>query len=182
MFLSRSATRLVQFPASRRTLCRPNEFVSRRVLLRDALGARSWDCSRLLVARPVLKIPEEDLRMIARWPRIIVTVFCCLLALTSSASPEERQQVCARYETRAGRSQGYRVDARILTGSELNQKTNSSAFSMLSKYAVIFWNPGEEAAVIELVPSPFGIQPDGTKGRDQRGRQWELSSNPVSCQ
>ncbi len=65
------------------------------------------------------------------------------------ASATERETVCVRYQKESGWSSGYKVQATVLSGVELNQATKSLRYNALAKYVVVFWDRGE-ASVLEL--------------------------------
>ena len=74
---------------------------------------------------------------------IIAMTFCALLSISANAS--ELKEACVKYQ-RADESwsNGYKVKAFILTGSELNDVTDSSHFDYYSHYLFIPWdNEGE---------------------------------------
>ena len=86
-----------------------------------------------------------------------------------------RSTICARYETEAGWSQGYRVQATIIRGSDLNTRTRSYHYNAYSTYVVIFWDAGE-ASILELDEYYGGISIYGQTAKDQRGRRWQVAS------
>jgi len=96
-----------------------------------------------------------------------------LLALTANhADAAEREIVCARYQTEYGWSNGYKVEATILKGSELNRATRSYDYSSYSIYVVIFWSQNQ-ASIIEM-DLPY-LSSFGQEGEDQQGRKWEIA-------
>lgn len=99
-----------------------------------------------------------------------------LLALATVAEAADRLQVCAKYRTGYGWSDGYRVQATKIKGSELNRATGSWEYNSLATYVVIFWDR-DQASVIEL-SWPF-LGPMGTEGEDQRGTRWEISTSSL---
>lgn len=104
-------------------------------------------------------------------------IFSALWLWMPLASAAETLEVCATYKNSGMK---YRVNAHVLTGSELNERTSSFRFSYFSKYAVIFWGDGQ-ATIIELDFALGGIGPLGSSGRDQRGYPWELSTSTIFC-
>jgi hypothetical protein len=95
-----------------------------------------------------------------------------VLLSPGSASASEQVDICAVYSN-TGKS--YHVPATAISGSELNQRTQSFNYNSLGHYVVIFWSQGE-ATVIEMsgitgIPSSF--QESGT---DQEGRLWQISA------
>lgn len=99
-----------------------------------------------------------------------------LSAFAVATAAAERLQVCAKYRTSHGWSDGYRVQATKLGGSELNRATGSWEYNSLATYVVIFWDR-DQASVIEL-SWPF-LGPMGTDGQDQRGTRWEISTSSL---
>jgi hypothetical protein len=96
-----------------------------------------------------------------------------LFAALSTGHCAQREHVCAKYSTRSGWSDPYTVDATVMDGSELNDKTGSFNYNFISKYVVIFWHPGQ-ASVIEM-DMPF-LSAIGATGHDQTGREWEIAT------
>ena len=89
---------------------------------------------------------------------------------------EEVNEVCAKYKNT---NKEYKVQAHILSGTELNQKTKGYSYNSYSKYAVIFWGK-DEASIIEL-DYPGTINSFGTDGKDQKGYKWEISKSSAFC-
>ncbi len=98
-----------------------------------------------------------------------VTVYC-------PAHSYEAQEVCATY-LNSGKK--YKVEGKIMMGSELNSRTHSFGYSSFSKYVAIFWAQNQ-VTLIEL-DSSFGPSAFGTKGKDQEGREWEISTSTMLC-
>lgn len=99
------------------------------------------------------------------------------LMVTSFAYAYEVIEVCATY-LNSGKK--YKVETSVYQGSELNKRTKSYDYNTYSKYAVIFWGPGQ-ATVIELDFSYGGISAFGSTGEDQQGRRWELTTSTMFC-
>ena len=93
-----------------------------------------------------------------------------LLAFPSIGS--ERTTICAHYETQDGWSDGYKVEATIATGSEMNRATNSFDYNAFSQYVTIFWGQ-DQATVIEM-DDPYVTAID-SDGKDQEGRHWRVA-------
>lgn len=106
--------------------------------------------------------------------RFMVIVAVCFFV--SKASASEREVVCAKYETQLGWSHGYKVEATILKGTELNRATKTFDYSAFSTYVVIFWDK-DEVSIIEL-DFPY-LSVIGQHGKDQEGRNWEISKGGV---
>ena len=104
---------------------------------------------------------------------------CALIAsvyFSPSASAAESVAVCAKYQTESGWSKGYRVDATLIKGTELNNATHTFNYNALSTYVVIFWDK-DQASIIEMAwPHLSAI---GQQGHDQRGLEWEVSKSTV---
>jgi len=99
------------------------------------------------------------------------------LVAPSPGYPASRTSACAKY---LNTNKAYKVDVTIIRGSELNQKTYSFDYNGLATYAVIFWSDNQ-ASVIELDFFVGSLSPFGTRGYDQEGRPWEISSNTTFC-
>jgi hypothetical protein len=96
--------------------------------------------------------------------RLISTLLFSLL-LTATAVAAEKRTVCAKYMTDHGWSNGYKVQATLITGSELNSATRSFNYNVLSSYVVIFWDVGE-ASILEL-DFPY-LSAMGQSAKDQQ--------------
>lgn len=94
----------------------------------------------------------------------------------NNANTVQRSNVCAKYMTRSGWSKGYRVQATITNGSNINKATSTFNYNSFSKYVVIFWGKGR-ATLIEL-DLPYLSAIDQT-GKDQQGRKWAVSTSSV---
>src|SRR5688572_24992170 len=109
-----------------------------------------------------------------RLPMLVRTALG-LLAICGVWHPSlarEKVTVCAKYERSDGWSDGYKVEATIAKGSELNQATKSFDYDVLSTYVVIFWDK-DEVSVIRM-DFPY-LGPIGQSGTDQAGRKWEIA-------
>jgi len=96
--------------------------------------------------------------------------------MVSSVYSREEAVICAKYQKEYGWSHGYKVNAQILSGYELNTATTLFNYNALSKYVVIFWDQGE-ASVIEL-DFPF-LTAIGGSGKDQQGRKWNIAKTSI---
>lgn len=85
--------------------------------------------------------------------------------------------VCATYENTGKK---YKVEVKVFSGAELNQRTNTYNYSAYDKYAIIFWG-GEQATIIKLDYSFSGISAFGSPGRDQQGYPWSLTTSTTFC-
>jgi len=99
-------------------------------------------------------------------------LFLTTLVIFGNALAAEEIKVCARYETSNGWSKGYSVQARKLTGSEMNRATSSFNYESWSTYVVIFWD-NDQASVIKM-DMPY-LSAIGLQGIDQEGRKWEIA-------
>ncbi|TNC74154.1 hypothetical protein [Rubellimicrobium roseum] len=97
-------------------------------------------------------------------------------APVSAAAAVQVVEVCAEY---VGTGAKYRVEANILSGSDLNRETGSLSYTPYSTYVVIFWGSGQ-ASVIELDIS-YGPGPLGSRGVDQQGYRWSISTSTMFC-
>lgn len=102
--------------------------------------------------------------------QLILLVLLITSSLNIAAS--EKVTVCAKYRKEYGWSEGYKVEASLMTGSELNSATHSFNYTGFSKYVVIFWSE-EQVSIIEL-SMPY-LNAIGTDGEDQQGRKWEIA-------
>lgn len=105
------------------------------------------------------------------------------LLLNFNANAKYTQTCVARYMTQDGWSKKYTVDITFISGTVLNEATNSFKYSSFSVYAVIFWDEGQ-ATVIKL--STFlscGTIVDKScitntigdlKGKDQDDDEWKI--------
>lgn len=104
-------------------------------------------------------------------------LFSILLILVANyACAAERAIICAKYEVEYGWSNGYKVEATILKGFELNQATRSLNYTSYSTYVVIFWNK-YQASVIEM-GFPY-VGPISQEGDDQQGRKWQIAKTSL---
>lgn len=104
-------------------------------------------------------------------------LFMFFLLISFNSHAYEVLDVCATY---SNTNKKYKVEAKVFTGTELNDKTKSYDWQPYSKYAVIFWAEGQ-ASIIELDYAYAGITQFGTYGKDQQGNRWELSSSTSFC-
>ena len=108
-------------------------------------------------------------------PRLVF-VLSVLSLISSYSFASEEVTVCAKYQTESGWSDGYKVNAYVLKGSELNSATNSFDYTSFSTYTVIFWSD-DQATIIEM-DSPY-LSYVGTEGTDQIGRIWKVAKTSV---
>ncbi|MCG2611816.1 hypothetical protein LZZ90_09900 [Flavobacterium sp. SM15] len=105
------------------------------------------------------------------------------LLITLNTFAKYTQTCTVKYMTQDGWSKKYVVDVNFLTGSELNDATNSYKYSSYSTYAVIFWGEGQ-ASVIKLTSyTGCGYEVDKScitntytdlKGKDQEDTEWKI--------
>jgi hypothetical protein len=124
--------------------------------------------------------------------RIYNYSFLILISLLISCAPEfwqgfanglnaynggqsTQKTLCVKYMTSAGWSEGYSVEATILTGSELNTRTKTYNYNSYSTYVVVFWGPGQ-ASILELDYYGGSISAFGQLATDQQGRQWQVAN------
>ena len=115
--------------------------------------------------------------------RYLLAVFVLLFLAApvhAQYGDEEAKQVdvCAKYMTQSGWSDSYSVEATVVSGSVLNDKTGSLNYDALSTYAVIFWSD-DQATVLKLRSLAGEITSFGTKATDQRGRTWHVSTSDM---
>ncbi len=99
-----------------------------------------------------------------------------LSTVAHCAVAAERATVCAKYRTANGWSSGYKVEATIVKGSELNRAAASVDFKPFSTYVVIFWD-NDEASIIEMGWSQLSFI--GQEGEDRRGVKWEIAKTSL---
>lgn len=112
--------------------------------------------------------------------KLLIVLF---LFSTFIASAKYVQTCAVKYMTQDGWSKKYTVDVTFLTGSELNEATNSYKYSFYSTYAVIFWG-NEKASVIKLTSYTLcGSEVEKScitsaytdlKGKDQDDTEWKI--------
>lgn len=96
--------------------------------------------------------------------------------ISSAAQAYEVTEVCAVY---ANSGSAYSVEANIMSGTELNERTGSYSYRSYAKYVVIFWSDG--ASVIELDYSFCTMDYSFCDGEDQRGYPWKVKRLSYSC-
>lgn len=105
----------------------------------------------------------------------IITIFCFLIITfsmfsTAFAQINNKQKVCAEY---VGTGRKYYVNANILTGQDLNQKTNSEKFDSMGNYIVIFWGPEN----VSIIKENNCYLSSDCEGIDQKGYRWKVNKN-----
>lgn len=90
----------------------------------------------------------------------------------------ENLNICARYQTNdnwtSSWSKGYKLQAQIYSGSELNKATKSYKYNSYDKYVLIWW--GKDAvSIIKLDRSSISFYSYRSSGTDQTGRKWQLN-------
>ena len=86
-----------------------------------------------------------------------------------------QKSICVKYMTGLGWSDGYKVNATIISGSELNTRTKSFNYNSYSTYVVVFWEVGQ-ASILELDYYSGYISSYGQLATDQRGRRWQVAN------
>ncbi len=117
--------------------------------------------------------------------KLFLTIFLLFL-LTKNTWAEFTERLNVKYERKYyGWSDYYNVDVTIITGSELNQATQSFNYGIYNTYAVIFWGQGK-ATVIKLsgylmcgnYAHPNCIAYNyNLEGIDQNGTKWYICLN-----
>lgn len=106
----------------------------------------------------------------------LIAALALFLFIVNVTIAAEKQIVCAKYRKDYSWSSGYRVEATIIKGVELNKATVTFNYKPISTYVVIFWDKGQ-ASIIELdFPILTGV---GQSGEDQKGRKWEISKSSI---
>lgn len=111
---------------------------------------------------------------------ILIIVFC--LSITH-ADAKYVQTCSVKYMTKDGWSKKYDIEVTFISGTELNEATNTYDYNMYAVYAVIFWGKGQ-ASVIKLSGYLLcGTEVDKTcitntyqdlKGKDQNEEEWKI--------
>lgn len=101
-----------------------------------------------------------------------------VLLFLGNALAAEKVTVCAKYRTNSGWSKGYKVDATLYKGAELNRATKTYDFNAISSYVVIFWSKSN-ASIIEM-DLPW-ISVVGSSGKERDGTKWEISKSTTLC-
>lgn len=100
-----------------------------------------------------------------------------LAALAASAATmaqaSEQVHVCARDPS----GKVYSVQAELITGQELVQRTNNLNYQTFSKYVAIFWD--KEHVTLINIGGLGGLSAIPLNGTDQQGRSWQVSSTDV---
>lgn len=91
----------------------------------------------------------------------------------AAAHASEHVHVCARDQ--GGKM--YSVEAELITGQELIQRTNNLSYQSFSKYVAIFWT-AQQVTLIN-VGGIGDLGPIPLSGTDQQGRQWQVSSTDI---
>ncbi len=82
-----------------------------------------------------------------------------VVAATSLVYAASIEDVCINYETEHGWSNGYAVQATIISGSDLNFAVGSyNRFKAFTDYAVVFWDE-DQASIFELPALSMGSAP-----------------------
>jgi hypothetical protein len=84
--------------------------------------------------------------------------------------------VCAEY-TNTGKK--YEVEAQVVSGAELNRRTQSYDYETYTTYVVIFWAENQ----VSIIGLDFGGGPSllGSDGVDQQGYPWNVSTGTTFC-
>ena len=102
--------------------------------------------------------------------------------LQVASADENRADVCVKYETEAGWSKAYKVQANIISGSDLNSAVRSfSRFRPFATYLTIFWDK-DEVTILELPAASMGSVPIfETTVKDEQGRRWRVKEGHDFC-
>ncbi|WP_167618041.1 hypothetical protein [Maribellus sediminis] len=108
-------------------------------------------------------------------------------ATRSNPTPGRYTQKCvAQYQTRDGWSNAYNVNVNFMSGTALNNATNTFNYSTTSVYGVIFWDKGQASVIKITTYLPCGGTVDRScinsvlgplKGKDQDGDVWRINTN-----
>ena len=96
-----------------------------------------------------------------------------IAALAAHAHAVDRTQICAKAES----GKVYQVEATLISGQELIQRTNDLRYQPWATYVAIFWDQ-QHATLINIggFSAPGPIPVDGT---DMQGRHWLVSAGPI---
>ena len=108
--------------------------------------------------------------------KLLQIVSVLLLSIGFSAQAKERAEICAKYRTASGWSNSYKVEATIISGSELNQATSSFNYQSFDKYVIIFWDK-DQASVIHMEKAFVTFVEQ--MGFDQQGRAWLIKKGNI---
>ncbi|HXC03376.1 MAG TPA: hypothetical protein VNZ86_01415 [Bacteroidia bacterium] len=88
-----------------------------------------------------------------------------------------------KYLTQEGWSKKYTVNVTFVSGTELNEATNSFNYFAYSDYAVIFWSEGQATVIKISTYLGCGTEIDkqcitstytDIKGKDQKEIEWKI--------
>jgi len=108
--------------------------------------------------------------------RFFLLVAGLAVCTINPVNASDRTTVCAHYAANYGWSDGYKVEATVSSGAELNHATGSFNYSPFDKYVVIFWS-ADQASVIKL-DAPY-LSAIETEGEDQQGRRWKVAETDL---
>ena len=99
--------------------------------------------------------------------------------LAASATARERVTACAQSKREDGSwSQGYKVEATVLSSQELFQATRQ--FYEFGTYVVIFWAENQ-ASIIHLDYGLGTLTAFPAEGEDQQKRRWQVAKWSALC-
>ena len=95
---------------------------------------------------------------------------------------QEKQDACVKYRTEYSWSKGYRIEASVMSGSDLNRAVGSvSRFNAFATYAVVFWGEGQ-ATILKLPTLSMGNLPIiEQEVDDQDGGKWKIQRGHTLC-
>ena len=115
------------------------------------------------------------------FPFLLLICFC-------TANAKYSQSCIVKYKTQNGWSKKYTVTVTFMSGMELNEATSGMRYSVMSIYAIIFWDKGE-ATVIKISSLLLcGTVVDQScirnavldlKGKDQDDDEWNICVNDI---
>lgn len=112
------------------------------------------------------------------WLPSIMTAFFAIFFTVNDSYSYEVRRVCAEYENTGSK---YNVDASLINGGELNQRTRTYDYDNFAEYAIIFWNP-QQATVIKFNDSFCNdLRIGQCDGEDQNGHLWHIESGSSIC-
>lgn len=105
-------------------------------------------------------------------------IFCLLLLGTFNTALASQEYGCVQYQ-RKDYSWGepYKVPVTIVSGTDLNQATNSYNYTSYSKYAIAEWPNGGYSA-LEMPYYNNDLPYSYTKTKDQNGRTYRIKEAP----
>ncbi|MDG1416264.1 MAG: hypothetical protein P8P99_00525 [Maricaulis sp.] len=137
------------------------------VTLNDELKARGIDCY------------EQHALERERLNRVFASYGSGYSGPTGYPSADAQQgNACLTY---VATGQRYRVDARVMSGNELNQATGSYNYPGWARHVVVFWGPGQATIIQMNAMFSDELPAISLHGTDQQDREWQVSRAGPIC-